>query len=232
SVTNGTTLTLSPYNGNNISINGVPRQVPLAGVTGSNAGLTASTLYYVYASWTGAAIQLNFSTTGHSTASNGVEIKTGDGTQTLVGMIRTFTDGTFINTSQYSYLLNWFNRKTIAANINGTSVNFSNTGALAEISATYRVNFLTWADEAVYSQSDGGYTNNGINDNKVQNWIDGSSFGPAVDSYIPVANTLAVFVSAGAGTLSEGFHYSTLAGAVTAGTASISTLNMKVTVRG
>lgn len=232
SVTNGTTLTLSPYNGNNLNINSVPRQVPLVGVTGSNGGLSASTLYYVYASWTGAAIQLNFSTTGHSTASNGVEIKTGDGTQTLVGMIYANASSQFTDSATARYCLNWFNRRSLQGSYsNGSTTNFSNTGAAAEISTTFRIGLLCWADEATWSQSDGNVSNSGINDTRIQEWMDGAPNGPLVDVYSSVSNAQAAYVSSGLTLLSEGLHTATLAGNVTAGTASV-TLNHKVLIRG
>ncbi|MBP0532956.1 hypothetical protein J8J19_22570, partial [Mycobacterium tuberculosis] len=47
SYVSGTQLKLSPYNGNNLIINGVPQQIPSAGVTLANTGLAASTKYYV-----------------------------------------------------------------------------------------------------------------------------------------------------------------------------------------
>src|SRR5262245_23187987 len=61
-------LLLSPYNGNQIFINSAFRTLPDAGVTLSpstavaGGAVAATTLYYIYASWSGSAIVLDAST--------------------------------------------------------------------------------------------------------------------------------------------------------------------------
>ncbi|MEB2654919.1 hypothetical protein SOP89_26500, partial [Pseudomonas siliginis] len=100
SYVSGTQLKLSPYNGNNLIINGVPQQIPSAGVTLANTGLAASTKYYVYAYMNAGTMTLEAVTTAHATGTNGVEQKSGDATRTLVGMILTdgSTPGQFVDT--------------------------------------------------------------------------------------------------------------------------------------
>ncbi|MBR7551793.1 hypothetical protein KC220_24955, partial [Mycobacterium tuberculosis] len=77
SYVSGTQLKLSPYNGNNLIINGVPQQIPSAGVTLANTGLAASTKYYVYAYMNAGTMTLEAVTTAHATGTNGVEQKSG-----------------------------------------------------------------------------------------------------------------------------------------------------------
>jgi hypothetical protein len=44
-----TSIRLQPHNGRNLNINGLPEQIPTAGITASNDSLAANTTYYVYA---------------------------------------------------------------------------------------------------------------------------------------------------------------------------------------
>src|SRR5688572_22392808 len=88
--------------------------IPSSGPTVDNTGLSAATLYYVYAFDSSGVLALDApSTTAPATdADTGIRIKTGDATRTLVGMI--FTDagtpGTFANSETKRWCLNWFNR--------------------------------------------------------------------------------------------------------------------------
>ncbi|MFH0351023.1 MAG: hypothetical protein ACHBMF_03690, partial [Chromatiales bacterium] len=95
---------LNRYQGKHIPIhsNGVPvyREIPAAGVALSNSGLLPNTNYYTYAYWSGSAIGLEASTTGHSAdANSGLDIKTGDSTRTPVGWLRTGGSSEFIASS-------------------------------------------------------------------------------------------------------------------------------------
>lgn len=215
SVTNTTTLTLAPYNGNNLIINGVPRQIPSAGVTLSNGGLSASTLYYIYASWTGSAIQLNASATGHSTATNGIETKTGDTTQTLVGMIYTNASTQFVDSAASRTCLNWFNRRKLIGSVN-TSGPFSFTStSVAELTSTVRAQFLMWADDTplAHWSSYGSQTSGTPSATTLsfQLYMDGTTqYGPALGIVIQPSWNQLVAQHGALGGLSEGLHYSTL----------------------
>ena len=116
-MTSSTVLTLIPFNGNAIKINGVVYTLPAAGITWSGA-TTNATMYYVYASWTGSSVALSLSGVGHSrssTAGNiGVEIKTGDDTFTLVGMVRAGgTSGQWLDSNTARLVRSWFNESGI-----------------------------------------------------------------------------------------------------------------------
>ena len=80
------TIVLQPYGGDQLTIDGARRTVVAGAATLPTGVFLYDTLYYIYAFWTGTAIQLENSTTGHSTGPGGVEIKTGDPTRSLVGM--------------------------------------------------------------------------------------------------------------------------------------------------
>src|SRR5215471_20984321 len=98
----GGNLLLSPKDGNQLVIwpgsgAAVPRTIPDAGVTlspstaVSGGAVAASTLYYIYAYWSGSAIALEASTVAYAaiaggTAGNVFNVKSTDGTRTLVGM--------------------------------------------------------------------------------------------------------------------------------------------------
>lgn len=148
SVVSTTSLKLSQYGGQNLLINGFVQQIPAAGVTVSNTGLAASTLYYVYAAMVSGSMVLELSATGHSTATNGVETKTGDTSRTLVGMVYTNASTQFVDSVASPTCLNWFNRRQIAASAGALTGAVAAT-AFTEINTGLRVTFLAWSDEAV-----------------------------------------------------------------------------------
>jgi len=103
---------LSRYNGNKLFINGAWREIPSAGVTLSNSGLSASTFYYVYAYMDGANIALKASATGRATDStHGHQIKNGDSSRTLVGALYTSGASEFQQSGTVIYVLSWFNKR-------------------------------------------------------------------------------------------------------------------------
>lgn len=162
SVASVTSLVLSPYNGNTIIINGAPRQIPSGGVTVTNSGVTANSLRYVYAYMSGSTMTLEVVTTGHSTGTDGVEIKTGDPSRSLVGMIYSNASSQFVDTPSSRQCLSWFNRRSI----NGSATNSSNASTASSTPAPiagYQVDFLSWADESVFASVSGTATTSGAN---------------------------------------------------------------------
>ena len=105
--TNATTCTLLQKNGKLIQIEGELHVVPNAGVTLGTGGLSSSTLYYVYVYDNSGTLTLEASTTAwavSTTAGNeGVPIKTGDNTRTLVGMAYANTSTQFSSDMVISY---------------------------------------------------------------------------------------------------------------------------------
>jgi len=88
------------------------RIIPAAGITLSNSGLIALTVYNVYLYDNSGTLTLEASVTGHSPdADTGVEIKTGDATRTLVGKIKVNTGVVFTSDANTNYVISWYNRR-------------------------------------------------------------------------------------------------------------------------
>lgn len=108
-----TQLKLNPHNGNLIFINGVGEQVPSAGVVVTNAGLAASTLYYVYAYMNAGVMTLEFSVTASATDTTyGHLIKTADATRSYVGNVRVDAASQFpaATVGAATNVRSWFNQ--------------------------------------------------------------------------------------------------------------------------
>lgn len=144
-----TQVIFSPTNGDTIKIAGVVYQIPAVSITAANTSvfvngvagqnLAASTLYYVYLFNNGGTLTIDFSTTapaiGTIAGNVGTQIKNGDNTRSLIGMV--FTNGS----SQFvlENTISWYNQKLrqVAATATAT------TGTVAS------VEFVTWSDEAI-----------------------------------------------------------------------------------
>lgn len=154
-----TTIKLKPFNGNKLFINGNYRTIPAAGVTLSNAGLAANTLYYIYAYWSGTAIVTTASTGipktsliyGHRVGDNGSGAP--NETVTLVGMVYMNTSAQFQQDNAALYVASWFNRKSTLAALNIGSAGGTNSNAYVQMGAF--INYLTWGDVAVKFNSCG-----------------------------------------------------------------------------
>lgn len=145
----GSNLRLSRYNGSALIINGTVQSIPSAGVALAPTSLSASTTYYIYAYMAGATMTLEASTTAYATHTDGITIKSGDATRTLVGMARTTAGVAWVDSGAQRLVLSWFNRRGKAAN-NATIVGGSTTSAsFVEINTADRLQFLTWADASV-----------------------------------------------------------------------------------
>ncbi len=106
----GSDLVLTPYNGNQILIDKESRKLS-APCTLSATGLSADTLYYIYAYMSGSTITLEASTTGHTQDSDyGHEVKIGDATRTFVGMAKTIAGPAWADTDTQRYVRSWYNR--------------------------------------------------------------------------------------------------------------------------
>ncbi len=142
SATSTTGLTLNPFNGNGLIINGAIQSVPSGGVAYTASGLSASTLYYVYAEMVSGTMTLILSTTGHATSSaNGVEIMSGDATKTLVGMV--YATGATTVSVQPGQILNWFNRRMVSIEL-AAVLNSTSSATLVQVGPTETV--LAWAN--------------------------------------------------------------------------------------
>lgn len=217
----GTQLKLSPCNGQNLNIAGLPQRVPAAGVTVANTGLAASTLYYVYAYMNAGTMTLELSTTGHSTHTNGVEIKTGDSTRTLVGMCYTngSTPGQFQDSGAVIGVLSYFNRqrKLGKAKFTANRTAAASAGVFAEVNTEIRVSFLTWADEPVRQAICGGWAVVGAATGYAYSSIDNDTSGQRAWC-AHSANTTGTLSSVDERFTTEGFHFGSLTGNCQGGT--------------
>jgi len=222
-----TSISLQRYQGALIPINGANVTIPSAGVSLSNTGLTAGTLYYVYAFLSSGTLTLEAVTTTHATdTATGVEIKSGDATRTLVGMVYmgAGTPGTFVDSVTARTCLNWANRVDLdMANAFSTSRTSAGNVSWSEINSEIELTFLTWASEAV------GLFATGTSSNATAGQATGTAI--AVDTTnTPLAVSGFTNVS-GQGSLrgcialsyvarlSEGKHFATLLALVSGGTA-------------
>ncbi len=147
--TNTGSITLFPYNGNNLVIGTTTNSIPSGGVSVANTGLAASTLYYIYAFLVSTTITLEATTTTHITdPTTGIEVKLGDNSRTFIGLA--FTDasslfqynGTKANVRSYYNRPSVFLAATLANAGSGTAVSF------AEVSQT-RLEAVVFGDDSV-----------------------------------------------------------------------------------
>jgi len=199
---------LSPYSGNSLVINGAPVKLPSAGVTLSNSGLSANTVYNVYAFLSGATLTLEASVTAHAPdPSTGVEIKSGDPTRTLVGKVRTNASSQFQDTTSYRGCINWFNRRQINVT-GGSGTNSTSSSSYVELGSSITCSFLAWGDEALFSVVNGFARNDTVGGQaNISLTLDGVQ-GFASDSGMqaPTANYNQALISTASYTPAEGWR--------------------------
>jgi hypothetical protein len=223
-------LIFAPYIGDLIRINGLNYHIPSAGITVAynncfidgvaGSTLAYSTLYRVYAFMHATlGMQLDFSATAHATSTQagnvGVEIKSGDNTRTLVGIIYTSNSTTpFFDSSIYRWTRSWFNRRAASFyNLGGgTFAGYSGqAGVLCACFQDEAVSVLgTWygtADTAANAQII--FTLNSTQ-------VGSSGNVTTVNTTASYENMTAMY----AGNLNEGLNSFSLNGSMTAGWAS------------
>lgn len=222
----GANLLLSPYNGNRIRINGALYTIPAAGLSLSASGAAANTTYFIYV-YDNNGLTLERSTTGHVTNSNGDEVKSGDATRTLVGMARTTSGSAWVDSATQRFMLSWFNRmwKDGRNNFTVDDVTTSST-TYVELRTEVRVEFLTWANEAVQVVVNGGFGNDTISNTLTSIGFDGTT----AEDVMAMAGSVAQVVSSiglkyTKTGLAESYHYATILGRVSAGTGRWRTLS-------
>lgn len=143
-------------------IDGTLEQIPSAGVTANynNAyinGTAAQTLagnttYYVYAFMNSGTMTLDFSTTGPTLdTSTGVDTKTGATTRTLVGLIRTASGGTFVDSAAQRYTRTYFNDPgVVGLNSENTNDNMPGSGVWDVLDDVVKAEFVNWANETLF----------------------------------------------------------------------------------
>lgn len=222
---NTTTIRLDGIKSGKMSIGGVDRIVPATGPTLPATGLTTATLYYIYAYWTGTAVALEASTTTHVTHTDGTEVKSGDPTRALVGMAMPVT-GALWSFSAKAYLVrSYYNRAPIATTVQfgGTYGGMVSTSVIELAGGAEQIRFLAWDDEGALVVLSGQVSNSTANTvTYVQEWIVNTVAplnltGPLIGGSNPVAAGVIPVSSSAAMRCSEGLHYTTVYGAVSAG---------------
>lgn len=215
----GSNLLLSPYRGNKLIINGTVQAV--TSPTLSASGLNTSTLYYIYAYMSGSTMTLEASTTGYTTDSTGIEVKTGNATRTLVGMARTISGPAWQFTAAQRFVRSWFNDFGVAGLATFTTNRTTTSTTRTEINTEMRVEFLAWARDLITASISGGCsksTSSGNTDTFV--YYDGTTQGAFQRGQSASNDILFPVGFSDSRTLTEGYHYATLFGNVnTAGTA-------------
>lgn len=235
-----TALTFTPYNGNQIKINGNLYYIPSGGISGlantsifingsGGSNLASSTLYYVYCFVNSGTLTADYSTTAYAVSAQsgneGVYIKSGDNTRTLIGLIRTNGSSQFVDSVTQRFVRTWFNRKPIRTSNRFSAGRTTSSTSYVELNSEIRNEFLSWSDETVTMMMTGPVYNGSASVYTI------SAFG--IDNTTPIQangtdivgygyNTSTVLPSGGftgvTSGLSEGYHYLTLLGKVSGGT--------------
>ena len=214
-----TSLKLTPKDGDKIIINGVEQTIPSAGTSVANTGLSAATIYYVYAYMVSTTLTLEVVATVPTAHSDGIQIKTGDASRTLVGMAYTAagTPGTFGD----SFTASYFNRKNKSFSGVFTANRTTTSTSFVVVNSEITVNFVTWADDQVQAIISGNQSNG------TANVANGTTIGwddTADADFLNVSQSATGLIYpigvTGVKSLSVGKHSATLMGATyTSGTA-------------
>src|SRR5262245_40164660 len=219
-----TQIKFACYNGDKIKINGVWRDIPSAGITSANTSvkingtagqnLASNTTYAVGLEWTGSALGFYFSTTTthapSTTAGNvATEIINATAALTLIGLIRT-TGTNFAS----ALTISWFNRIQKIATAAITATRSTSATSMTEVNSETRVNFVTWAEEAVQVSLDGhAYMSAVVMAHAIIgiNFDGGTTEQPYSTVQAETNGQLYIGVSVTASKkIAEGFHYATM----------------------
>lgn len=219
----GGNLVLSRKNGSLMFINGSNQTIPSAGVTLAATGLTAGTLYYIYAFMNSGTMTLEASTTAYAIdTSTGMPIKTGDATRTLVGMARPDTGPAWIDNPNKRFVRSWFNSPTISLFANFTTGRPTASASFVELNSEIRCEFLIWPGETLQGAGAGSVSNNTASaacftsigvDSTTTPEVGGASY-----SSTNANNSGAFSVPVIRSNLTQGYHFITLLGATSTGT--------------
>jgi hypothetical protein len=221
--TTGTTCTLTPINGGLLWINGL--NYLMTGGTFTNTGLSPNTLYYAYVQVNASGVFVyNFSTTGYNRGSNGVAVKIGDATQTLVGMVQTNSSSQFVLTDGSYWVRTWYQRQLGRSRTQFSAPRTTSSTIATEINNEIRNSFLVWANENIQFSVTGSFYSGagGGNAGTYVSFDSGAIEPEAAGNFYPqpgvgVSTPIGIIgVKTG---LTEGLHYATLFGSCSAGTA-------------
>jgi hypothetical protein len=211
---------LFPYDGNGLIINGRQYRIPVAGISLTPAQTTASATHYIFAKDDGSggvALEAAASGVTHAMHTDGVEIKTGDPTRTLVGMVSMSGTNTFLMSGIQRRVASWFNRRPII--LAEYFITSTSSSSPATISTGW--SFLAWQN-AMYRETAAGQTRNTATTvgNYSNIYLDGTPIAQAIGYTITTANyQQAAAQTAGTTISADGLHTSLMIGYCNGGTA-------------
>jgi hypothetical protein len=155
----GNNLGIRPRAGGRLIVNG--ESLPVVATTKSITSVTNDVASYVFAYKNGTVLDYEFAnatTTSRATHTDGVEIKSGDPSRTLIGIIFKSSAFGFVDTPQYRLVANWFHRRPRSLNIATANASVTAT-TLTAISTGF---FVCWTgDDIEFLQSGHAYSNGG-----------------------------------------------------------------------
>ncbi len=222
-VTSTSTITLSPFNGNLLTINDAVYQIPNAGITLSNSGLVVNTPYYIYAFMNGTTMTLEASETPYAVGSTArIRVKTGDTTRTLVGLIVTDNSNHFVDSDIRRSLLNWFNRYPKSLLNIFTTNRSTASSTLVEVNTEIRAYFTSWDSDVIPCFIQGALNPDTNSDVGTALLVDGVGLDYAYNVQTVLGTKYATsYASSYYAVPNETLHYLTFAAKVSAGTLSL-----------
>lgn len=235
----GTSIKLNPFKGRLLPVKASgswqQRDIGSGGISSGNPTtasnfvngvaaqtLAADTTYLVCVFDNAGVLTFDFLTTLTHTqdAATGVEIKNGDDSRTVVGMVRTNATPNFKDDNGLRGVISWFNRRDIGI-VNGFTANRSKTSVTyVEIDIEIRANFLTWGDEAVTVIASGAVAVPNTFEAYTSVAFDGTTAEDAMSRISSASGSgiSPLALSLVKNGLSEGSHYATLLGGVSGST--------------
>jgi hypothetical protein len=141
--TNSSQLTLAGMTSNNVVINGRVERIDDVVVL-NVTGLIVGTVYNIYVCKpTPTTFALEASTVGRARGTDGIWIKSGDPTRTLVGKVYVTTGPAFVMSNSILGVLSWYNRRPKYVSGSLSSGTYANT-TVQQISTS--LTFLSWGD--------------------------------------------------------------------------------------
>lgn len=172
---------------------------------------------YAFMSGTTMTLEAQLTSTAHALqAGSGVEIKSGDGSRSLVGKARTVA-GAWTDSATQRFVRSWFNDPAISARNTFSADRSTSSTSAVEINSEIRIEFLTWSADVVFACSSGTAEANGVRIVMQGLAFDGATAEAGFEAVQQVTaansgiNDNLRGLKSG---LSEGYHFMTLVGAI------------------
>jgi hypothetical protein len=217
-----TSIKLSRHNGKYIplKIGGVwaAKEIPSSEPALANTGLTAATLYHIYAYDNAGTLTLEASTTGPVIDSDvHLNVKAGDASRLLVGMVYmgAGTPGLFVDSTIRRFVASYFNRKRRPLTNHFTADRTTNSGTFTELNTEIRIEAVVWGDEAVEIIGTGPAANGTAGKNTTTGLSEDGTVVCATAMNTGINGASSSHVVAAMRDVAVGYHYWTLAGRTT-----------------